>query len=692
MISSNRLFFSSVVLFAERIALRNVGFSLILFAQMALVPGPALCASVSDSVVFDVNHAITLAGSALRPRSQGSANEAFALRAALRLGDRKQAFSRLRERVRGFNNTAPDMAMIKAQESRHRDLATGRSIHDYARRISDDLIIKNIADAEARNLQEAAFVAWVDDDAVLTQAVAKRALALATLDSNGITGAKGEELSAANVTITLALVLDWHYATLGTDQRKQILAAISPRMTGLVERITKGPRALTAPVADSHSTEIAGAIAETAALTIGETPLATQWAQRVWPIYAATLSRWGGDDGGFANGTAYASWDVGAYTLRHLDTLRRAAGINLFANAWMRNFGRYLVYMLPPGTPINVFGDAAERSMQEDWARYANAYALRVNAPLYGWYARQWFQQDNSRLELLTAPLLQTGNNDWPEGTPHSAHFPSIGWVGMHSDLRDRGRVSLYFKSSPYGSTSHSHADQNSFTVVSGGRPLMIDSGYYDAFGSNHHFSWTRQTMAHNAITFDQGVGQGSGTRQMGDAEATGMISQYDDSGSVVLTTGDATRAYKGSLSKAVRSIAYLRPKTIVVFDALDSPAVRTFEWNLHAIEQAKTISASQLEIANGDERLCVDFHADSPFAFSEKRGFPATPLRDDKSPRSDQWHGVFSTTVPIRASRFVAVLRVGCGQVATDIKWSKNEVVATIDGTRLVFDGVGVK
>lgn len=670
----------------------GISLALALMTPLALLPGAATSATNSDPAAFDANQAIALATKAPRPRSLGQGGEASALKTALHSGERQQAFARLRERVQRFARTAPDMATIKAQENRHRDLATGRANPDYARRVSDDLVIKNIADAEARNLQEAAFVAWADNDAALMQAVVRRALALATLDPNGITGAQGEELSATNVTITLALVLDWHHAKLEADQRRQILAAISARMEGLVERITRGARALTAPVADSHSTEIAGAIAETAALTLGETPLATQWAQRVWPVYAATLSRWGGDDGGFANGTAYASWDVGAYTLRHLDTLRRAAGINLYAKAWMRNFGRYLVYMLPPGTPSNVFGDAAERSMPEDWARYANAYALRVHSPLLAWYARQWFQQDASRLELLTAPLGQPGNYTWPEGALHSAYFPSIGWVGMHSDLRDRGRVSVYFKSSPYGSTSHSHADQNSFSVVSGGRPLLIDSGYYDAFGSDHHFSWTRQTTAHNAITFDKGQGQGAGTRQMGDAGATGRISQYDDSGSKVLATGDATAAYKGALSKAIRSVAYLRPKTIVVFDALESASARTFEWNLHALDGARKISDSRLEIANGDEKLCVDFHADVPFSFSEKRGFPIPPVRDARNPRPDQWHGVFATAMPARSSRFVTVLRVGCGDVATDIQWSGNQVVATIEGTRLVFDGAGVK
>ena len=40
----------------------------------------------------------------------------------------------------------------------------------------------------------------------------------------------------------------------------------------------------------------------------------------------------------------------------------------------------------------------------------------------------------------------------------------------MHSSLSDPNRLSIFFKSSPYGSYNHSHADQNSFVIHHRGR------------------------------------------------------------------------------------------------------------------------------------------------------------------------------------------------------------------------------
>jgi len=623
-----------------------------------------------------------------RPRSLGASSEQQALRNALLNGERREAFNRLRERVQRNSSRSLISSLPGAQEATDRTLKSGQTGGEFARRVSDELVIKNAVEIEAQCIQEAAFVAWANENWDLSSDVRRRVLALAALDPAGVSGARGEELTARNVALTLALALDWHYSRWTADERERIARAISSRMDGLLEQVTKGNRALTATMPVSHSTEIAGALAEIAVLMLGETNSAEVWMKTILPVYASTLSRWGGSDGGFANGTAYASWDVGLYTLRHLDTLRIAAGIDLFSKDWVRNFGRYLVYMLPPGTPRNVFGDAAERGMPEEWARFARAYALRVPDPLYLWYAKQWFQQDDSRLELLAAPPGVLTGGVWPADAPHSAYFPSIGWVGMHSDVKDRGRVSVYFKSSPYGSISHSHADQNSFTLVSGGQPLLIDSGYYDAFGSNHHFAWTRRTIAHNAITVDGGQGQGAGDRQLGDISASGRVTQYDDTGSLVRTTGDATTAYKGLLSKAVRSVAYIRPKTVVIFDAIESPLLRTIEWNLHSQEKMRVLDGTHLEIANGGEKVCLDLHADTPFSFAQKAGFPVAPARDINNPRPDQWHGVFSTTAPVRKVRFVGVLRVGCERTDVDLVWSTSGVAARVAGTRLNFNG----
>lgn len=56
----------------------------------------------------------------------------------------------------------------------------------------------------------------------------------------------------------------------------------------------------------------------------------------------------------------------------------------------------------------------------------------------------------------------------------------------MHSALADPQRVSLLFRSSPFGSLNHAHADQNSFVLYAKGEVLAMDSGVYDFYDSPH--------------------------------------------------------------------------------------------------------------------------------------------------------------------------------------------------------------
>ena len=91
--------------------------------------------------------------------------------------------------------------------------------------------------------------------------------------------------------------------------------------------------------------------------------------------------------------------------------------------------------------------------------------------------------------------------------------FSDIGWAIMTDSLTDTDRVQLSFKSSPWGSNNHSHADQNSFIIQAYGENLAIKSGYYDSYHTEHDNNITRKTFAHNTITTD-------------DTDRTGMVHQ----------------------------------------------------------------------------------------------------------------------------------------------------------------------
>ena len=66
--------------------------------------------------------------------------------------------------------------------------------------------------------------------------------------------------------------------------------------------------------------------------------------------------------------------------------------------------------------------------------------------------------------------------------------YPVAGWASVRSQANDpHSDIALVFRSSPFGSISHSHASNNDFVLHVAGRAMLMPSGYYSGYGSNHH-------------------------------------------------------------------------------------------------------------------------------------------------------------------------------------------------------------
>ena len=144
--------------------------------------------------------------------------------------------------------------------------------------------------------------------------------------------------------------------------------------------------------------------------------------------------------------------------------------------------------------------------------------------------------------------------------------FRDIGWITMSDQTDNSDRILLTFKSSPYGSFNHSHADQNSFVLHAYGSMLAINSGYYDAYHSKHDSGFTRKTHAHNSITLF-----GKGGQKDDDMFANGHLTSYLTHPEFDLAGGDATAAYKGKIKKYQRNIIYIRPEIFITLDDLQA-------------------------------------------------------------------------------------------------------------------------
>jgi heparinase II/III-like protein/uncharacterized protein DUF4962 len=566
-------------------------------------------------------------------------------------------------------------------------------------------------------------IAYVYDRTDIYREDAKRrVLNLASWDPRGPTAPN--DLESLDVAWVITLGYDWLGPVLAQAEKDQILPNLSTRigdLYGWVIGVNGWP--LDSPVVppqlwlspgDSHRNTVAAMVAMMSTLLVGDLPAANTWMQDLLPFALNVASPWSGEEGGYANGTPYGMWDVGTQ-LSAWYALRWATGIDVAHKAWVRNYGRFLAYFVPataktgdPGTPttdsstpIGLFGDGfAETQLFEERARFGKGYTHFAPSALACWYASRLAGEDSARIEyMMSPPDTCAANPAFPSGTPNSLYLPSTGWMAMHSDLSYLPRTSVYFKSSPppFGAYGHQSADQNAFVINAGGERLAIESGYYgehDAgYNSNHWQYWVKRTKSKNAITFDGGQGQIAFEHQPNPYQITyaryGSITQQQSTADYDIVTGDATDAYNGALTKAVRSLVYLRPGTILVYDNLGSSTARTWEWNIHALNPFTVIDSSRIQITSGTQSLCADILAGPDRQFVpisapdySSWGRSNDPTNDVSAAPSDpnaavQYHGKFVSAQPSAAAEVIALLRVGCG--ATTASATKTDGIWTV-------------
>lgn len=562
--------------------------------------------------------------------------------------------------------------------------ALDRSARQADRRAFAENKVRTKRDGQAvvQQLAEVLFAWRLTGEARFRDEAKRNLLDLANWEIDGATGVGGVHGVASKLAWTMALGYDWLYADLPPEARQQVMGSLVRRVAALQQEFFAADRMARKPF-NSHGWVTWGHAAAALSLMAGEDKRATEMFRELVPGYFTSIAPWGGDDGGFGNGTSYALSAVG-HLMVPLDILSVTLGVNAYAKPWTRNLGRFITYTYPPGAPEAPFGDGAEARYERVDGGSIKALAQRVDEPLIKWYAGTVKSDPPDPLILLTGSTRKLGSQPFPTA-PSSMLFADVGWATMHSDLADPGRVSVYFISSPYGSFNHSHAAQNAFVIQAGGQALARSSGYYDSYGSPHWRQWYQTTRAQNAITFDGGKGQ-----PQQDMAAAGKILSWRAAKEGDVVVGDATAAYAGALSRAVRTLVYLRPDVVLVHDELQSAQARQWEWNIHGDNRMEGSDRSA-RIESGGQTLCVDVLEAPPTRFAQTNQFTADPERKRAGQRfPDQWHATFVAKEPSRDAEFVVAMRVGCKGSVPTIARGADGAWTVASGARRVQFGPG--
>jgi hypothetical protein len=215
--------------------------------------------------------------------------------------------------------------------------------------------------------------------------------------------------------------------------------------------------------------------------------------------------------------------------------------------------------------------------------------------------------------------------------------------------LSARRNVEVVFKSSPFGTASHGYDAQNTFLLYAFGKPLLVPSGTRDIWGSDHHVNWMWHTKSTNGVTVD---GEGQGKHTM---EASGEILAFHTSDALDFVSGEAAGAYAGKLSRFTRSMIFVKPELIVVYDRLEAPAPVMFDWWLHSPTEMKINGQADIRVVNGNAACLVSFLAPSGLELSLTNRFDPPPRPRVKLV---QWHLTARPACRAERAEFVTLIR----------------------------------
>jgi len=529
---------------------------------------------------------------------------------------------------------------------------------------------------------EEALVARIKGDATLLKDAARRAVILAGWDPNGSTSDAAQDQVNRYIASALTVVFDRAFDVLTATEKSRIRSVVQTRLKAPFDQLVAS-RALERMPYDSHGFTILGHIATASALMVGEGAQFDAWAKEAIPFVAKMTSPWGGEEGGFGNGAAYAEFVLAQIPTS--DALRDATGIDIWRKPWGRNFGSFLTHMYPPGAPTGPFGDEAE-AWREVTVNFA-ALARRVDQPLPRWKAALLKGVDGSSALMIGAPFIGTA----PPATfvpPKAEVFADAGVVSIQTDLADPNRASLYFRSSPYGSFNHSHADQNSFILNVGTKRTFINSGVYDYYGSPEFNNWYIQSKAHNTITYDGGVGQL--TQSMA---SKGQVTAFNrNAAGYTLTSGDAKAAYPAGVQVATRTIVAGPDGSFITVDQLSASTARRWEYNLHVPTAASLLGNGRAQVATDRGSLCV-----SPIAGSQAASWWALSQAQIPAMSVARYSNLMGTyqmkwVAPTAVTTAVLPMHFdfGCNSAAPAISQANGQVTIHWEGHTWVVDSGG--
>lgn len=395
-------------------------------------------------------------------------------------------------------------------------------------------------------------------------------------------------------------------------------------------------------------------------------------------------------DGEWHNGQGYFNANV--KTLWYVpDLMSYLTGTDFLQHPFYKNLGKALVYACPPASMSAGFGDGNESFSSPTRQRVALAdyIARETGDPYAAWYCRETQKApddfDMRLYRIGKSDKTYPVNQSLPEDAPKAVWFKDVGEMVAHSNLPHyQESLFLSFRSSPFGSGSHTLSDQNSFNLHFRGVPVYRSTGYYLNFRDSHNLLSYRHTRAHNTLLID-GIGQPFSTK------AYGKTVRMFNGKHISYCLGDASNAYSGiseypmwiknfeianvkqsvengfgetPLRKYRRHLFLLHPDIVVIYDELEADKPVRWDWLLHSpVPFQINEKENQLTTCYPDKKFSsvAQLFSNSNCSITQTDRFVAPP--DPKKFRKgtfypNQWH-MTAAFEKSAANRILTIIRV---------------------------------
>tara|TARA_R110001583_G_scaffold21088_5_gene80292 strand:+ start:6252 stop:8507 length:2256 start_codon:yes stop_codon:yes gene_type:complete len=317
-----------------------------------------------------------------------------------------------------------------------------------------------------------------------------------------------------------------------------------------------------------------------------------QWLNEAITIYRGILPFYGGIDGSWVEGSFYASTYSKWYHPLFL-SIERLSGFSFYEHPFYQNFVKFAQDFIAPEQDSHPFSDGFWCTREgKEWPGFFSQNPLRIYAARFG--DQVDYQQSQSlenaiedyRLHLLDVvptikqiEYIKAVKNKKPD-QQKQAEEQALSHYYPHAGLGKfiQQQMSLYYRASVFGNSSHRHADQGNIGFFDNNIGILAPTGSYGyRFGSKHHSQWTRQTIAHNLPLVD---GQG---QKLDDPSARAFVIDRRSETNYHLVTLNLSESYGESVLGFYRTIVLIKDIGLILVDSVMLSEDKPLNWRLHS-------------------------------------------------------------------------------------------------------------